>query len=477
MTVHNGAVALKLRPYQQRDLGRIRLAFGQGHRRVLYRLPTGGGKTVTFGSALALTTGQALVVAHRRELVAQAVATLDRLGVRAGVIAGGHREPTEGQRLRVLVGTVPALRSRGLPAWFAPQFVVADEAHLAVSDSWRHVLLELCVGARVLGVTATPERLDGQPLGDLFAAMVEGPSIAELTDLGHLVPAVTYSTPALPVVQRVAQLDRGAAMNTPQLVGDVVSTYQRLGKGRTALVFASSIKHGAVLRARFERAGYVAALLTGETPLPQRERQLQRLSDGQLQVLINVGVLVEGFDEPRVSYIGLARATSSLTLYMQAVGRGLRLHPGKTDCIVADHGGNAELRFGPVAMPRVWSLDGERRGRAVATADAALAVATCEQCLAVYQRAEHDACPRCGAAPLPVERRFPRQVVGELERLERAAWEERERERSRQTPPRPAPAWCPAPLWQSLEETRQAEGYLPGWTVGRARFLTRKRRR
>ena len=465
---------MKLRDYQQRDLNRLRLAYARGHRRVLYRLPTGGGKTVTFGSALAMAEGQALVVAHRRELVAQAVATLGRLEVAAAVVAGGHPEPEPGAR--VLVGTVPALCSRGLPAWFAPRLVVADETHLAMSDSWRRVLLEMCGGARVLGVTATPERLDGQPLGDLYSHMVEGPSIAELTARGHLVPAVTYSTPVLPEVRRAAQLDKGAALDKPRLVGDVVRTYQRLGAGRTALVFASGIPHGQRIAQAFTGAGIAAALLTGQTPTAERERQLQRLSDGQLQVLINVGVLVEGFDEPRVSYIGLARATSSLTLYMQAVGRGLRLHPGKRDCIVADHGGNAELRFGPVAMERAWSLGGERRGRAVATADAALAVATCEECLAVYQRAEHDACPRCGAAPLPVERRFPRQVVGELERLERAAWEERERERSRQTPPRPAPSWCPAGLWRSLEETRQAEGYLPGWTVGRARFITRRRR-
>lgn len=464
---------MKLRDYQQRDINRLRLAFAQGHRRVLYRLPTGGGKTVTFSSAIAMAVGDVLVVCHRRELVAQAVATLGRLGIAAGITAGGIADPAPDARVRV--GTVPALCARGLPDGFEPSLVVADETHLAASPTWRRVLLELCGAAYVLGVTATPERLDGQPLGDIYSAMVEGPTIAELTERGHLVPAVTYSTPALPTVHRVTQLDRPAVVERPELVADVVQTYQRLGAGRTALVFASSIKHGAVLRARFEQAGLVAGLLTGETPTAERARLLERLSDGRLQVLVNCGVLVEGFDEPRVSYVALARATASLVIYMQAIGRGLRPAPGKADCIVADHGGNAELRFGPVAMARTWSLEG-KRARAVASADTALAVATCEQCLAVYMRAEHDSCPRCGAKPHKVERRFPATVAGQLERLEREAWEARQREISRKTGPRPAPAWCPPGLWRSLEETRQAEGYLPGWTVGRARFITRKRR-
>ena len=465
-------MTITLRPHQARDRERIRLAFGAS-RSVLYRLPTGGGKTVTFASIIADAPGQALVVSHRRELVRQAVDTLAMFGVEASVMCSGWPAPELGAR--VIVGTVPTVVVRQLPAWFRPALVVADETHLAASTTWRYVLETLCRGAWRLGVTATPERLDGQSLGDLYGVMVEGPEIPQLQALDLLCPCTTYSTSdAPPVPSDTTERAAALMMGAPKLVGDVVGAYLERCAGRKGLVFASSVAHGAQIAAAFCAAGVVAELLTGETR--DRDGVLERLKSGATRIVVNYGVLTEGFDEPSIGYIGVARCTMSLALWLQMCGRGLRIHPGKADCIINDHGGNGELRFGPVELARTWSLDG-KRARMVATSDAALAVATCGTCLALYARREHTACPRCGSAPAPIEQRLPATVVGKLERLEAADFEAKQRDKSRATPPRPAPSWADAGLWDRYETERQAEGYLLTWTPGRTRQGMRLKRK
>jgi superfamily II DNA or RNA helicase len=468
---------ITLRPHQARDKARIRRAFGAA-RSVLYRLPTGGGKTVTFSSIAADVAergGCVLVVAHRRELIAQAVETLGRFGLAVGVVCSGWREPAIG--VRVIVGSVQTIVVRGLPSWFVPSMVIADETHLAASRTWRYVLTTLCADAWRLGVTATPERLDGQALGDLFETMVEGPEIVELQALGLLCPCVTYSTSDAPPVP-VDTTERAAAgmMATTKITGDIVAAYLRRCRGRTGLVFASSIAHGEQIAAAFVAAGVAAEVLTGRTSSGDRAAILARLKSGETPIVVNYGVLTEGFDEPSISYIGVARCTMSLALWLQMCGRGLRIHPGKVDCIIHDHGGNGELRFGPVELARSWSLDG-KRSRSVASADAALAVATCGECLALYARREHQSCPRCGAEPAPVERRLPANVVGRLERLDAAAFERRQRDKSRATPPRPAPSWADVALWDRYEAERQENGYLLTWTAARVRHGVRRRNR
>jgi len=385
----------------------------------------------------------------------------------------GFRAPARG--VRVIVASVQTLTARGLPAWFTPSLVIADETHLAASRTWRDVLEVLCAGAWRLGVTATPERLDGQALGDLYGVMVEGPEIHELQALGLLCPCVTYSTSdAPPVPADTRESTAAGMMATTKIVGDVVGSYLERCAGRKGLVFASSIAHAEQLAAGFVAAGVAAEVLTGKTR--DRAEMLSRLKTGSTLLVVNFGVLTEGFDEPSISYIGVVRCTMSLALWLQMCGRGLRIFPGKSNCIIHDHGGNGELRFGPVELVRAWSLEG-RRSRTVATADAALAVAVCGQCLALYARREHAACPRCGAAPAPVERRLPAVVVGKLARLDADAFEQRQRDKSRATAPRPAPSWADAGLWDRYETERQERGYLLTWTAERTRQGMRHKQR
>jgi len=180
--------AVELYPYQDASVAEIRAAFRRGVRKVLYVLPTGGGKTVIFCfiAEQALRRGnRVLILVHRQELIEQTVAALSQFGIECGIIAAGY-EPSDG--LPVQVASVMTLVRREVDGF---DLVIVDEAHHAVAGSWRGVLDKL-TNARILGVTATPERLDGRGLGDAFDEMVIGPSTAELTHLKYLVPAVVY---------------------------------------------------------------------------------------------------------------------------------------------------------------------------------------------------------------------------------------------------------------------------------------------
>ena len=448
---------MKLRDYQERDLHRLIMGF-RGSRRILYRLPTGGGKTALFTQALAMAGGACVVITHRRELVAQAAASLARVGVDAGISCASIDDPNPAARIRI--GTVGTLTARGLPAGFEPDFVVVDETHLAAAPTWR-ALIDSFEGARVLGVTATPERLDGRALGDIYERMIEGPSIRQLIDRGYLVEPLTYTAPG-----EARTSDDG--LQSSALVGAVVDTYERIAAGRTGLVFASSIAHARSLVERFNARGIRSELITGETK--DRDEVLGRLARGETRIVCNFGVLTEGFDDPSISYIGIARCTQSLALWLQMCGRGLRTSPNKTDCVIADHGGNASIRFGPVDVEREWSLNG-KRPRKAGDLSVAMTVSTCGECFALWNRSQSLSCPRCGAAPEPVERRLPKTLRGELERKTAREWEERRRQTSRETPIRPCPSWCPAALWISLDKRRQERGYLPGWSIGAARRM------
>lgn len=467
-----------LRGYQREDLDRLRDAFRLS-RSVLYQLPTGGGKTVvyaTIAQRVAANGGRVLILEHRRELVAQAVDKLRALGVDVGITAAGVADPSPGAPVRVAMVQTLARRADD---WRA-DFVVADEAHLAAAKTWRDLLLNEHGSAWRLGVTATPVRLDGKPLGDLFGALVAGPTVAQLQAAGHLVDEVVYSIPGADLsAAKVTRgefraVDAAAAMDRPKLVGDVVQHYQRLADGRTGIVYAASVAHAQRVADAFVAAGVPAAAISGSTPTAQRDATLRSLADRSdpLRIVVNCGVLTEGFDCPRVSYIGFARPTASLALYLQVVGRGLRPAPGKADCIVADHAGNA-LRFGLPSQDRQWSLDGKRKRGKQGEDEAALSVRTCAQCLAVWAVAlSGTACPRCGTVA-PVTTRRLRQLRGQLQRVTKADIARAARAASKDMPPRPAPSWAVAEIWDRCEAKRQREGYAPGWTIGVVQRLQR----
>ncbi len=466
--------AVVLRDYQLRAINGVRDAFRSGARAPLLVLPTGGGKTVVFSAiaAAAVARGRrVLVLAHRRELVRQAGAKLGAAGVAHGVIAPGF-EPTG---YAVQVGSVQTLARRlGKPQYARFDLIVADEAHHAVAGQWA-AILAAHPEARLLGVTATPERLDGKGLGieagGPFDAMVEGPSVAELVAGGFLVPTRVFAPSGAPdlsgVATRGGDYEVGAlaqVMGNRHLIGDAVAHYARLAPGLPAVAFCVSVQHAEDVAAAFRDGGWRAKAVNGDTPTADRDAALAGLATGDVQVLCTCDLISEGLDVPAIGAAVLLRPTKSLGLYVQQVGRGMRPAPGKDALVVLDHAGNT-LRHGLPADARTWRLGGRAR-RFSGTAP----VRECPQCNAVHGAAA-PACPECGHEYRKTERDLA-TVEGELHEIAAAKAVAMRAQRLRMLPLRRLLE--DARTEADLREIAAARGYKAGWVyhVLRDRSLT-----
>jgi superfamily II DNA or RNA helicase len=355
---------LTLRDYQSEGVANLRDAYRRGARAPLFQLATGGGKTVVFShivqSAAAKGT-RTLVLAHRRELVKQASLNLDWCGVAHGIIAAGQDRD---HNAMVLVGSIQTVVRR---LETLPQFglIVADEAHHAVSKTWS-ALLASQPNARLLGVTATPQRLDGKGLGSHcgghFDALVCGPATQALVDAGHLAPLKVYLPAAAIDVRGVRKIAGDFAEDELEeramgVTGDAVAEFQALPAGTTAIVFCVTVKHAQQVAAAFADAGFRAACVHGATPTVERDAMIQGLGTGQVQVLTSCEVISEGLDVPSVGCVILLRPTQSLTMCFQQIGRGMRPKADGSALVVLDHARNC-LMHGLPTEPMTWTLDG-----------------------------------------------------------------------------------------------------------------------
>jgi len=341
--------APKLRPYQADVIEKLRAAVAAGQRRSMLVAPTGSGKTIMAGSIVAsglCRRSCVLWLAHRRELVQQAQGKLFELGVDAGIIQAGFKPCPE---LPVQIASIPTLHARAVrtrkidppPA----DLVIVDEAHHVRARSWK-AILALYPDVPIIGLTATPCRGDGRGLGNVFDVMVECPPVQTLIDLGFLVSTKVYA-PSRPDLAGV-RVERGdyvekqlaQVMDRGELVGDIVTHWLRLAERRKTVIFATSVAHSVHLRDEFRRASVLAEHIDGSTSLEERDGILRRLSRGEIEVVTNCMVLTEGWDQPDVSCIVLARPTRHMGLYRQMVGRVLRPAPGKDHALVLDHAGN-----------------------------------------------------------------------------------------------------------------------------------------
>lgn len=408
-----------LRPYQVDAVAAIRRAYAAGRRAPCYQLPTGGGKTVVFSyiAREAEKRGtRVLILVHRRELLLQGSRSLREIGLEHGLVAPGE-SPGDAQVRIASVQTLVRRLDRERP----PDLVVIDEAHHAVAGSWRRVL-DHWPKAWVLGVTATPARLDGKGLGvrvgGPFDELVRGPSVRELTDGGYLVPADVYAPPMKAdldgVATRLGDFDRHeirVRMDRPVITGDAVDHYLRLARGRPAIAFCTSVEHSLHVAKAFTDAGIPSGTIDGSLADDERDEVLARLAAGDIRVLTSCEIVSEGFDLPAVEVAILLRPTKSLTLYLQQVGRVLRPSPGKSSATILDHAGNVE-RHGLPDDDREWDLNGAKRRRAGAPP-----VRRCPECFACHPPAPE--CPECGHVYEPVPREGPEAVPGELRKVTR----------------------------------------------------------
>lgn len=402
-----------LRPYQAKAAQEIQSEYSGGMKSVLAVAPTGAGKT-SLGAHLINEAAQAgdqvFFLAHRKELITQCSKRLDDQGINHGIIKAGNKRvntlPVQVASVQTLINRVRPKEGALLQREYRADLIIIDEAHRAGADSYKEIL-KFFPAARVLGLTATPYRGDGKGLADLFQTIVKVSNPPELTALGYLVPARVFTTPLLPNFDRIktkmGEFDKTAvdkAMDQEDLVGDIYSNWKRLASDRQTIIFACSIKHAAHILAVFEAAGESICYVDAETSEEDRDARLGAYEAGKIQIVVNVGILTEGYDAPATACVVLARPTKSLALYIQMGGRGLRTLPGedgdnlpmdqwhtrkKKDCIIIDHGGNT-MRHGFIAEDRDFDLDGEIKNVPVRKT-------TCFACKFVHTA---KACPECG---------------------------------------------------------------------------------
>lgn len=455
---------LTLRPYQLRGLDEIRAFFKQLKRAVLYVLPTGGGKTVTYAAIAegAAARGKSvLILEHRKELIRQASLALGGIGVPHQVIAPAdkvagirraHVErlgwPMIDPNAHVAVASVQTLAVRmEWLAEFDPDIIVIDEAHHAVAGTWARIIAA-CPRAKLLGVTATPCRTNGQGLGDVFDCMALGPSMKELIADGYLVPPRVVVPPLRVDFSKVAMTRKGdrdteamadLAMASRELVGDAIEHYNRLAPGRPAIVFASNLKHAAAVAEEFRAAGYLFEVIHGDMDDTERDRLIYGLGDGSVQGLVTKDLISEGTDIVAAEVAIMMRFTESESLFLQQAGRVLRpvyaegfdltdidgrhaaiAASGKPHGLIIDHVGNCGRvvdgefvpKHGLPHQDRDWSLKGRKRKKGAAATAEVVAIRQCPECYAAHDPAP--ACPACGFTYKVRAMKPPERVEGEL---------------------------------------------------------------
>lgn len=406
-----------LRDYQTRAIAAVVAAAKGGYRSILVVAPTGAGKT-RLACALILMAlckrSRILFICHRAELIKQTVGALLKQGIQCGVIAPwAPRTDT-----LVQVASIQTLLARGeIPE---ADLVILDEAHHYVSAEWGAIAKQLR-RALVVGLTATPERSDGAPLGDLFQILIPVAQPRELIASGHLVPTDVWAPP---------RMAAGLMADPVEAFFDHPDTHVN-GRPKRTIVFGQNVPHAQELAERFAARGLRTACVDGEMRWDDRIEAIARFSAGELDLLTNVYCLTEGLDVPAIEVIVLARGCGSQGTFIQMVGRGKRPSAGKTRSLLIDCK-RAVDQHGLPDDDREYSLT----GRAIRTAERLEPLRSCKRCGAVFAAAGR-LCPRCGAPvprpATPEERKAKlehvRQVATVSEKRSYLEWLQREAKR------------------------------------------------
>ena len=355
-------MALELRPYQAEAISAIEDAERRGVRRPLLGLPTGTGKTVIFAALIRRRGGSALVLAHRDELLVQATDKIRQVdpAARLGLVKAEANEV----EAPVVVASMQTLARESrlvrLPRRF--ETVVVDEAHHATADSYRRVLDWVDGSPLLLGVTATPERADGASLGEVWDEVVYSRSLLEMIRAGYLVDLrglrvrLAFDFSRLRVSHGdFVDADAAAALTAADAPAHACAAYLEHAAGRKALLFTPTVELAHLMAEAFRARGVPAEAVDGSLPLEERRAILARLRSGETQVVANCAVLTEGFDEPSVDCVIVARPTRSRILYVQMIGRGTRTFPNKRDCLIIDLVGATE-RHDLLTLPQLFGL-------------------------------------------------------------------------------------------------------------------------
>lgn len=438
-------IEMNLRPYQEDTLRNVYASMRSGHRRILIVLPTGAGKTVLFAWMANQTQQNDKTVwflVHRRELMDQTIETFEKFNI---------------SRAKIHIGMVATV-SNHLEKLPEPDLIIFDEAHHSSANTWLKII-ERFPDAFILGLTATPCRLDGKPLGKIYSDMQIGVSTSELIDSGYL-SKYRYFAPSVAdlsgLTKRGADFDQEQAaeiLMQKAIYGDVLKHWHQYADGLQTIVYCASIKHSQEVAEAFRESGISAMHFDGCTPADERRKIVSNFRAGTIKVLCNVDLVGEGFDVPDCWCCVLLRPTASTTLFVQQAGRALRPQPGKT-AIILDHVGNY-ARHGLPDDFRNWSLAQTLEKKSEYREDGTLTVRQCTNCYFTFPSGP-DVCPNCGADI--------RKTKEELKRIEAIRLEEikqNRRERAIETV-RNKPIECCRTL-QEFQSWAKENGKTSGW--------------
>lgn len=413
---------------QEEFVEKIRRQLRAGNQSVLGVASTGFGKTIVsaFIAKEAARHGKRVwFLCHLKNLLTQTSQAFWKLHIEHGLIAAGKRN----SKLPVQVATVGTL-ARRLDQLQPPDLLIVDEAHLAMAKTWVQVVdWAKSHGAIVIGNSATPERLDGKGLGYLFDTMVEARPMQWLIENGRLSEYVVYSTKNTPDLSGVktrggdwATNEIEAAVDKPKLIGDAAVHWKKYASGLRTIAYCATIKHSKHTAEHFNRHGISAVHVDGETPQEELRAAIRGFADGKYMVLCNVQLMTTGFDlsaqvnrDVPIEAAILLRPTQSVSLYMQMVGRALRMK--ENPAVILDHAGMV-MKHGLPDDVREWSLEGRKKGKRKASEeDPDVNVQQCQNCFHIF-RPGPSKCPACGSE---IERKVLReleQIDGELERID-----------------------------------------------------------
>ncbi|MBP6236751.1 MAG: DEAD/DEAH box helicase family protein [Saprospiraceae bacterium] len=362
----------KLRDYQIEYKNDV-YSMWEKHKAVMLQMPTGTGKTRLFASIVrdihdyGVQLGKAfkvLIIVHRQELVDQAAQTLGvTYGVAHGIIMSGTRQQ---QFYPTQIASVQTI-SRRLKNWADKEFdfIIIDEAHHALAKSY----LEICQifrKAKILGVTATPYRMNGASFKSLFNELIVSKKVSEYIENGYLSKYDYFSiAPSSAIQKAIDAIDSydidgdysitamSRILDDRQIQSNLIDSYKKYAEGKKGIVYTINKTHNIHVRDAYIEAGYLAVAIDSDTSPNERSRIIQQFKSGRVKILCNVNIFSEGFDCPDVEFIQLARPTTSLSLYLQQVGRGLRTHPDIKKVIYLDNVGSYN-KYGLPSSYRNW---------------------------------------------------------------------------------------------------------------------------
>jgi DNA repair protein RadD len=404
-------VSITLRPRQDQAVEDLRTAYRSGYRAPILVAPTGFGKTATATTIMRRSVERnrrVWFLAHLREILEDTEKRLLEAKMPFGNIRAGRS--ADYSQLVQIVGVKSAANRSRLPK---PDLIIVDECHLAMAETYRRVI-EAAGRPNLLGLTGTPQRLDGRGMNETFDHLVLTCSTAQLIEEGLLAPVRLFAPRLadLPTLRGkdFNQEQDASILGKPAIIGDALSHWNRLCQGRRGVAFCCNVRHAQAVAKKWRRAGYRAMAVHGKSDDDDRREAIDGLRAGRLDLVACAELWIAGVDVPEIDAVIWLRRTTSVTAWLQGNGRGLRTAPGKKDLLIIDHTDNSDpSRLDHPLIEREWSLEGKAKKKK----EQSISVKVCPKCFAAMPSAK-PSCSECGHVFTAAPRAELQQVDGEL---------------------------------------------------------------